>query len=121
MYLVDAAWERARVRRVPASEGVDEVVREELAHMLASGVAGLLAGAPLEQTREEVRVELGLPAPEPPPPPSPPPPASPASPGVSPAPSASSFDFDLPPPMDDTPLAPLIGLGPSGASLAWRF
>ena len=30
-------------------------------------------------------------------------------------------DFDLPPPMDDTPLAPLIGLGPSGASLAWRF
>jgi hypothetical protein len=62
LYLVDAAWERVRVRRVPLGDGVDEVVREELAHVLASGVDGLLAGRPLERTREEVRVELGLPA-----------------------------------------------------------
>ena len=71
LYLVDPAWERIRVRRVPLDDGVDEVVREELAHMLASGVQGLLAGLPLEQTRDEVRVELGVPAPPPAPPPVP--------------------------------------------------
>lgn len=68
LYLVDGAWERVRVRRVPLGDGVDEVVREELAHVLAFGVDGLLAGRPLERTREELRVELGLPVPEPVPP-----------------------------------------------------
>jgi hypothetical protein len=43
LFLADASWERLCVRRVPLADGVDEVAREELAHMLASGVEGLLA------------------------------------------------------------------------------
>ncbi|MBI5490113.1 MAG: hypothetical protein HY905_22455 [Deltaproteobacteria bacterium] len=30
-------------------------------------------------------------------------------------------EFALPPPMDDTPLAPLLGLRSGGATLSWRF
>ena len=92
LYLADGTWERIRVRHVALDLGVDEVVREELAHMLASGVEGILAGRPLEQTREEVRIELGLPVSEPAPPP-----AAEVSevPPELPAPRPRSLAFDL--------------------------
>jgi len=94
LYLVDGAWERVRVRRVPLDAGVDEVVREELAHVLAFGVDGLLAGRPLERTREELRIELGLPVPAPVPP-APPDEASPVPPAPEPPPGSRSVSFRL--------------------------
>jgi hypothetical protein len=60
MYVVDGPWARVLVRDVPLETGLDEVVREELAAILLSGVEGILNGAPLGRPREEVREELGV-------------------------------------------------------------
>ena len=66
LYLVDASWERILVRRVPLSEGLDEVAREQLAHIVESSVAALRAGGRIGVTREQASSELGVSsAPEP--------------------------------------------------------
>jgi len=103
IYVADGSWERIRIRRVTLSNGVDEIAREELAHIVASGVEGVLEGRPLDQSRDEVRSDLGLPPaeppPEPPPEPEPPPPPPPEPPGPPPveppAPGPPSLALDL--------------------------
>jgi hypothetical protein len=77
LYLVDRGWERVLVRRVARAGRSDEVVREELAHIVQAAAESLLAGAPVGAPREEVRAELALPPARP----------APARPPVAPAPT----------------------------------
>jgi hypothetical protein len=65
LYLVDTRWERILVRRVPLSAGMDEVVREELAHIVESSVEALRAGGKIGVAREELKDELGVREPPP--------------------------------------------------------
>jgi hypothetical protein len=74
--VVDSGWERALVRVIVQGARSDEVVREEIAHVIHSASEALLAGAQVGEPREEVRRQLGLqkraPSPAPVPPPAPP-------------------------------------------------
>jgi hypothetical protein len=83
VYLTDGPWDRILVRTVPFDRGLDEVTREELCQILASGVEGIRAGATPGRPRDEVRAELGvalapMPVEQAPPPPALPPPTTPA-------------------------------------------
>lgn len=102
VYLADAAWERILVRNVPLPKGADEIAREQIAHIVEGAVEALLAGGTIGVTRDEARVELGVP--EPPKPQSPPATKAPAEPGVA---------SPKPPPIPDTrtrsPVAPARG------------
>jgi hypothetical protein len=61
VYIVDTRWERILVRRVPLSAGVDEVVREEIGHIVESSVEALRAGGQIGVSREEASEALGVP------------------------------------------------------------
>jgi hypothetical protein len=76
IFLVDGPWERVLVRHVPLRGGLDEVAREEVAHIAETSVGALLGGGRIGVTRAEARADLGVPTPTPkaPPPPAPPPP-----------------------------------------------
>jgi hypothetical protein len=74
VYLVDGPWERVLVRHVPLRGELDEVAREEVAHIAEASVGALLGGGTLGVTRAEARAALGVPSP-PPPRPAPPPPS----------------------------------------------
>jgi hypothetical protein len=85
IYVADGSWERIRIRRILLPGCVDEVAREEVAHMVASDIEAILSGRPLERSREEARSELGLEVGEPTPEPSPlPEPLPIGPPGVAP-------------------------------------
>lgn len=58
IFLVDAAWERILVRHVPAPEGLDEAVREQVAQIVRAAIEALLGGAHIGMTREEAREVL---------------------------------------------------------------
>jgi hypothetical protein len=90
VYLVDARWERVLVRDVDAAGRSDEVVREEIGHIVLAAVETLQSGAVLGRPRAEVRAELV--------PPPPPPPPSPAPPAPEP--------LHLPPPLVPLPEPP---------------
>jgi hypothetical protein len=60
LYLADGRWERILVRRVAIPSGIDEVAREELGHIVAAAVDGILAGTAVGVPREEVRAALGV-------------------------------------------------------------
>jgi hypothetical protein len=91
VYLVDAAWARVLVRRIPLPKGLDEIAREQIGHIVAGAIDALAAGATIGITREEARVELGVKAKEEekPPPRSPPPPIPIPPPKPPPSPTAS--------------------------------
>lgn len=77
VYLVDASWERVLVRRLPLERGLDEVAREQVAHVVESAVATLVAGGVIGVSRVEATAQLGVTTELPPPvepvqPPSPP-------------------------------------------------
>jgi hypothetical protein len=61
LYLVDAAWQRVLVRRISLAHGLDEVAREELAHIVESSVQALAVGGQIGVTRAEASADLGLP------------------------------------------------------------
>ena len=61
LYLVDAPWQRVLVRRVPLAHGLDEVAREELAHIVESSVQAMAAGGQIGITRAEASTDLGVP------------------------------------------------------------
>ncbi|MBI5487258.1 MAG: hypothetical protein HY905_07995 [Deltaproteobacteria bacterium] len=90
VYLVDGPWDHVLVRTVPLDAGLDEVARQELAEILASGVEGIIAGAAPGRSREEVRLELGV--------------AAPVEPPVEPlSPDAPPVELPLPPPEPPEP------------------
>jgi hypothetical protein len=60
VYLVDAAWQRLLVRRLPLEHGLDEVAREQVAHVVESAIQSLAAGGVLGVTRAEASAELGV-------------------------------------------------------------
>jgi hypothetical protein len=60
VYLVDATWERILVRRLLLERGLDEVAREELAHIVEASVLALRAGGRIGVTREQASRELGV-------------------------------------------------------------
>lgn len=60
IYLVDADWERILIRHVPTAGALDEVGREQVAHIVQAAVEALLSGARIGFTRTEARAELGL-------------------------------------------------------------
>ena len=60
VYLVDATWERILVRRLLLERGLDEVAREELAHIVEASVLALRAGGRIGVTREEASRALGV-------------------------------------------------------------
>ncbi len=60
LYLVDSAWERMLVRRLPLESGLDEVAREQLAHVVESAIQSLLAGGKIGVARADAAVALGL-------------------------------------------------------------
>jgi hypothetical protein len=63
VYIVDGPWERVLVRHVPLKGGVDEVAREQLAHIVSSALEALSSGARIGLTREEVEHSMfGRPA-----------------------------------------------------------
>jgi hypothetical protein len=69
LYALDGSGQHVLVRDVPIRQGVDEVAREELAHILEATVETLLSGREIGRPIEQVRLELGVPpAVEPPPP-----------------------------------------------------
>ena len=74
IYLVDGDWERILVRHIPTDgPALDEVGREQIAHIVHAAVEALLDGARIGLTQDEARAELGV-APEPTPTPAPEPP-----------------------------------------------
>lgn len=95
LYLVDGDWERILVRHVPLEDGLDEVGREQVAHIVYAAVEALIAGARIGLTRDQARQELGVPAPPPPPEPPPPPPEPPPPPPEPPPPSELSGDVSF--------------------------
>ena len=60
VYTVDSKWERVLLRRVPLERGLDEVAREELAHIVESAIEALAAGGQIGITRAEASAALGL-------------------------------------------------------------
>lgn len=60
VYLVDAAWQRLLVRRLPLEHGLDEVGREQVAHVVESAIQSLADGGVIGVTRAEARAELGV-------------------------------------------------------------
>lgn len=60
VFLVDEPWERILVRHVDAPNGVDEVTRETIGHIVQSSVEAMLAGQRIGLAREEARAALGL-------------------------------------------------------------
>lgn len=60
LYLVDSAWERMLVRRLALERGLDEVAREQLAHVVESAIQSLVGGGHIGVTRAEAASELGL-------------------------------------------------------------
>jgi hypothetical protein len=52
LYLADARWQRILVRYVALVRGLDEVARQEVAHIVASSVEALQSGAELGVVRE---------------------------------------------------------------------
>jgi hypothetical protein len=97
VYLVDGRWDRVLVRTIAAEGRSDEVVREEIGHVVVTAVETLQAGASVGRPRTEVRAEL-----KPPPPPAP----SPQAPAPSPPPAAP---------------APVVPLPEPPAPPPWRF
>jgi hypothetical protein len=74
LYFRDASGERFVVRRLPLERGLDELAREEIAHVVASAVLALASGSGPALSRSEARaVMVAAPAaraaPETPPPP----------------------------------------------------
>jgi hypothetical protein len=63
LYLVDASWQRVLVRRLPLEHGLDEVAREQLAHIVEAAIQSLAAGGQIGVSRAEASAELGLPSP----------------------------------------------------------
>lgn len=61
VYIVDTRWERILVRRVPLLAGLDEVVREEIGHIVESSVEALRAGGQIGVSRAEASEALGVP------------------------------------------------------------
>lgn len=53
VYIVNGAWDRVLLRRVPLAGDIDEVAVEEVAHIVQSSVEALLAGVALGVTRPE--------------------------------------------------------------------
>lgn len=60
IYIVDSSGERILIRRVPLESGLDEVGREQVAHIVATAIEVLAEGAVLGITRNEARLELGV-------------------------------------------------------------
>jgi hypothetical protein len=58
VYVVDGPWDRVLVRHVPLQAGIDEVVREEIAHIVSATIDALANGARIGLTREAVEREL---------------------------------------------------------------
>jgi len=54
LYLVDSGWDRVLVRHVEQTGPLDEVAREELAHIVQSAVEALLSGATIGVARPEL-------------------------------------------------------------------
>jgi len=59
--LVDARTERVVIRQVPlaSSQRADEVVCEEVAHIVSTSLRAILAGVPVGVSRDDARRELG--------------------------------------------------------------
>lgn len=89
VYLVDAAWARVLLRRIPLPKGLDEIAREQIGHIVASSIDALAAGATIGITRDEARTELGVKEKPLPPPAAPPPPIPIPKPKPGPSPTAS--------------------------------
>lgn len=68
LYLVDARRERLVVREIERPAGGDELVREQLGHILETSCEGLLAGETIGVPRAEVMPLLGVAAAAGPPP-----------------------------------------------------
>jgi len=60
IYVADRPWQRILVREVPLPSGLDEVAREEIAHILEATVEALASGEAIGRPREEVRRSLGV-------------------------------------------------------------
>ena len=54
LYIHDLARDRVLVRKVDHADGMSEIAREELGHILQSSIEGLLAGAEIGLPRSEV-------------------------------------------------------------------
>ena len=92
-YVVDAPWERVLIRHVLVHGAVDEVTREELAHIVASSVEALLAGGRIGIERQKAFASV---VPKPPPPPEPPLPPRPPPPVLAPLPPTAPSDEPSP-------------------------
>jgi hypothetical protein len=75
LYLADDGWERILVRNVSLADGLDEVAREQLGHIVETGVEALLEGGKIGIARADVVEQLGVAVPEPAAPAPPPTPA----------------------------------------------
>jgi hypothetical protein len=64
IFLVDSPWERILVRHVPAPDGLDETVREQVGVIVRAAIEALIDGAHIGITREQAQGELHV---EPPP------------------------------------------------------
>jgi hypothetical protein len=61
VYLVDGEWERILVRHIPSDgPALDEVGREQIAHIVHAAVEALLDGARIGLTQDQARAELGV-------------------------------------------------------------
>jgi hypothetical protein len=58
VFIVDGPWERVLVRHIPLKSGVDEVAREQIAHVVSAAIDALANGAEIGLTREEVKRSL---------------------------------------------------------------
>lgn len=59
LFVVDSTWERILVRRLPAPDGMDEVLREEIAFITGSSVEALLAGGSIGISTQAFREQQG--------------------------------------------------------------
>lgn len=81
--IVDGKWDRALLRKLSRVGKSEEVVREEVGHIVVTAIETLLAGAEIGAPRAEAERALGLPSAPPPAPVAPPP--TPAPPLMTPA------------------------------------
>ncbi len=62
VYLLDPPSARLLVRQVPMADGLDELAREQVAHIIGDAVGALRAGRSVGLPVEDVRASLAMPA-----------------------------------------------------------
>jgi hypothetical protein len=60
VYLADEGWERILVRNLELTDGLDEVGREQLGHIVETSVEALLEGGQIGVTRVQAIEQLGV-------------------------------------------------------------